>query len=171
MTSPSYRIVEYDPVSPALFEEEKTRVLAVLEIHGERVAHIGSTAVPGLASKPIIDVMVGVPTMEDAGGFVERLSNIGYEHRGETVPGTLYLRKAEPRRYNLHMTAHEGEFWVEHLLFRNFLRTHADVARDYEELKRSTMARLAHDPPAYNDAKAEFIKAVVARARRPGSRR
>ena len=103
--------------------------------------------------------------MKDAGELVERLRGIGYEHRGETVPGTLYLRKAEPRRFNLHMTEHEGEFWVEHLLFSDYLRAHHDVVRDYEELKRSVMAGLAHDPPAYNDAKAGFIEAVVATAR------
>ena len=165
MIRPSYRIVEYYPRSPALFEEEKARILAVLDVDGSRVAHIGNTAVPGLASKPIIDLMVGVPVMEDAGVFVERLQGIGYEHRGDTVPGTLYLRKAEPQRYNLHVTAYEGESWVERLLFRDCLRAHPAVAREYEELKRGVMARLAHDPPAYNDAKAEFIEAVVVRAR------
>ena len=164
MIRPSYRIVEYDPHSPALFEEEKARVLIVLGINGDRVAHIGSTAVPGLASKPIIDLMVGVRAAEDTDVLVPRLAAIGYEHRGDTVPGTLYLRKAEPRRYNLHMTAHDGDFWVDHLLFRDYLRAHPDVARDYEELKRSTMAKLAHDPGAYNDSKAGFIEAVIARA-------
>ncbi len=120
---------------------------------------------PGLASKPTIDLMVGIPAIDGAGQHVERLGGIGYEHRGETVPGTLYLRKAEPRRYNLHMTAHEGEFWVENLLFRDYLRVHPAIAREYEELKRALMAGLAHDPPAYNEGKAAFIASVVARAR------
>jgi GrpB-like predicted nucleotidyltransferase (UPF0157 family) len=63
------------------------------------------------------------------------------------------------------MTTHGGEFWEEHLLFRDYLRAHTDVAREYEELKRALMASLAHDPPAYNDGKADFIASTLATAR------
>ena len=161
MASPSYRIVEYDHRWPALFEEEKALVVAATGIAPQHVEHIGSTAVPGLGAKPTIDLMVGVPSVEDAQRQVEALEGVGYEWRGETVPGTLYIRKAEPRRFNLHMTQWGGEFWLDHLLFRDYLRTHAEMARQYEEL----MARLASDPPAYNDGKASFIESVVQQAR------
>ena len=101
MASPSYRIVEYDHRWPALFEEEKALVVAATGIAPQHVEHIGSTAVPGLGAKPTIDLMVGVPSVEDAQRQVEALEGVGYEWRGETVPGTLYIRKAEPRRFNL----------------------------------------------------------------------
>ncbi len=166
MASPSYRIVEYDQRWPALYEEEKAVVIAATGIVADRVEHIGSTAVPRLGAKPIIDLMVGVSRVEGAQRQIESLEGVGYEWRGETVPGTLYLRKAEPRRFNLHLTQWEGKFWLEKLLFRDFLRMHPESARQYEDLKRELMARLASDPPAYNDAKASFIESVVQQARR-----
>ena len=166
MASPSYRIVEYDQRWPALYEEEKAVVVAATGIVADRVEHIGSTAVPRLGAKPIIDIMVGVSRVEGAQRQIESLEGVGYEWRGETVPGTLYLRKAEPRRFNLHLTQWEGTFWQENLLFRDFLRMHPETARQYEDLKRELMARLASDPPAYNDAKASFIESVVQQARR-----
>ena len=164
--SPSYRIVEYDQEWPVLYEEEKAIVVAATGIVAKRVEHIGSTAVPGLGAKPIIDLMVGVSGVEDAQRQIEALEGVGYEWRGETVPGTLYLRKAEPRRFNLHLTQWEGEFWLDHLLFRDFLRTHPEMARQYERLKRELMSQLASDPPAYNAAKTPFIEFIVQQARR-----
>ena len=165
LASPSYRIVEYDQRWPVLYEEEKALVVAATGIMADRVEHIGSTAVPGLGAKPIIDMMVGVPSVEGAKRQRETLEGVGYEWRGETVPGTLYLRKAEPRRFNLHLTQWDGDFWLTKILFRDFLRTHPETARQYEDLKRELMAQLASDPPAYNDAKAAFIESVVQQAR------
>ena len=166
MASPSYRIVKYDQKWPAMYEEEKAKVVAATGIVAKRVEHIGSTAVPVLGAKPIIDLMVGVLKVEAAQRQIEALEGVGYEWRGETVPGTLYLRKAEPRRFNLHLTKWEGKFWIDHLLFRDFLRTHPEIARQYERLKRELMARLASDPPAYNAAKSSFIESIVQQARR-----
>lgn len=166
MASPSYRIVEYDRQWPELYEEERADVVAATGIAANRVEHIGSTAVPALGAKPTIDLMVGVSNVERAQPQIEALESVGYEWRGETVPGTLYLRKAEPRRFNLHLTQWKGPFWTDHLLFRDFLRTHSESARRYERLKRELMARLATDPPAYNSAKSSFIECIIRKARR-----
>lgn len=165
MASSSYQIVEYDADWPAQFEQERALVASSLGIDEGLVVHIGSTAVPGLAAKPIIDMMVGIPTIEGAGPSVASLEGIGFEHRGETVPGTLYIRKATPRRYNLHLTKHNGAFWADHLLFRDHLRAHSEARERYERLKRGLMSRLAADPPAYNEEKSGFIRATVADAR------
>jgi len=89
---------------------------------------------------------------------------LGYEFRGETVPGTLYVRKAGPPRFNLHMMRSRGAFWADHLLFRDYLRAHGDVASRYEELKRELMSTMAHDATAYSGAKTEFIRSVLDRA-------
>jgi GrpB-like predicted nucleotidyltransferase (UPF0157 family) len=166
---PSYRIVPYDERWPAWVEEEKAGVVAALGVDEGWVEHCGSTAVPGLAAKPILDMVAGVesvPAVDEAHARFPALAGLGYECRGETVPGMLYIRKAGPRRYNLHVTRHGGGLWVETLLFRDYLRAHRDVAGEYERLKRELMAGLAHDPPAYNDGKAAFIRSVVERARR-----
>ena len=173
MPTSSYRIVDYDPRWPQLFQQEKSSIVAALSIHSDRVEHIGSTAIPGLGAKPIIYLMVGIPSstkLDEIQQFLQPLQSIEYEHRGETVPGTLYIRKAEPRRYNLHMTEHGGDFWVEHLLFRDYLRSHEDLAHRYEDLKRQLIAKMGPEPEraayaAYNDGKATFINSVLEQAR------
>ena len=165
MPSPSYKIVEYDPDWPPLFEQEKARIVSALGTGEEGVQHIGSTAVPSLGAKPVVDMMVGIPSIAQASKYVPPLEAIGYEGRGETVPGALYIRKAGPARFNLHMTAYGGAFWDDHLLFREYLRAHWDDSVEYEALKGELMSRLAHDPPAYNDGKSDFIRGIVDRAR------
>ena len=170
MPGSSYHIVDYNSRWPQQFRQEKSTIVAALGIDSARVEHIGSTAVPGLGAKPIIDLMLGisrVPRLDGMQPYLEPLQGIGYENKGiETVPGTLYLRKAHPRRYNLHVTKYGGDFWVEHLLFRDYLRSHADVAQRYEDLKRELIAALAPepDPAAYNDGKAPFISNIVEQA-------
>ncbi|MCI0438008.1 MAG: GrpB family protein [Chloroflexi bacterium] len=163
--SPSYRIVEYDPRWPAIFEDEKARIVFALGIEPQQVQHVGSTSIPCLGAKPIVDIMVGIPTMDSAERYARLLSYIGYEWRGETVPGTLYIRKAVPRRFNIHMTQYGSDFWLEDLLFRDYLRVHPEAVREYEALKRKLMATLASDPPAYNAGKAAFIRSIVDKAR------
>ncbi len=171
MPSSSYHIVDYNPRWPQLFRQEKATIVALLGIDSTRVEHVGSTAIPGLGAKPIIDLMLGISTVPKLDGtepYLELLQGIGYEYKGlETVPGTVYLRKAHPRRYNLHITKHGADFWGDHLQFRDFLRSHEDVARRYEDLKRKLIATMAPepDPAAYNDGKATFINDVVVQAR------
>ena len=160
----SYVIIDYDAQWPVFAEAEQALVVSTLQIEQWRVEHIGSTSVPGLAAKPIIDLMLGVPELKAAHLFLPGLGAIGYEHRGETVPGTLYNRKAVPRRFNLHLTQYDGDFWIEHIFFRDYLRSHPEVAAEYEGLKRILMAERAHDRQAYNEGKADFIQGVLGRA-------
>lgn len=170
----SYRIVAPDPDWPKAARDEIQAIVAVLGVEPWRLEQVGSTAVPGLAAKPIIDLMFGVagsPMSDPNARYLDSLRGIGYEHKGlETVPGTLYIRKANPRRFNLHMTEHGGPFWVDHLLFRDYLRGHPKTAGEYEALKRDLMAKHGHASSgpnrlAYTDAKSEFIASVLERAR------
>jgi GrpB-like predicted nucleotidyltransferase (UPF0157 family) len=167
----NYRIDRYDPDWPRLARDEMVRIAAALGLDPGKVEHVGSTAVAGLGAKPIIDIMAGITGfsgIEDKRPVWKPLESLGYDHRGiETVPGTLYIRKAEPRRYNLHMTEYGNEFWISHMLFRDYLRSHAEVARQYEDLKRRLMADLGPEPDqaAYNERKSAFIAGVIARAR------
>ena len=174
----SYHIVESDPSWPREFQAEKARIVAVLKIDAGRVEHVGSTAVPGLGAKPIIDLMVGVdhrPPTEATGPILDRLYAIGYVHDGiETVPGTLYCRKAVPLRFNLHLTEYGAEFWGRHLAFRDHLRVHPEVAKEYEALKRGLLAKMGQEPDqaAYTDGKTAFIVAITNRAMaQPGRNR
>lgn len=163
-THPNYRIVPYDEVWPGVFQRERALISGTLQLPLDRIEHIGSTSVPGLGAKPIIDVMVGVHSEAEYPRCVALLAPLGYDHRGETVPGTLYNRKEGPPRVNAHLCIFLGEFWVEKLLFRDYLRAHPETAREYEDLKRLVLVEVGEDPPAYNAAKEPFIREILRRA-------
>ena len=161
----SYRIVPHDERWQATFTSQLKFLREALSLSAERIEHIGSTAVPGLGAKPIVDVMIGVDSEAEYSTYVAALSTVGYECGGETVPGTLYNRKQGPPRVNAHLTVFGSEFWGEHLLFRDYLRAHPETASEYEALKRQILldpGDLGADPPAYNAAKESFIRRVLA---------
>ncbi len=165
-------IVPYDAAWPRTFQQERRRIVAAL---GERlvaIEHIGSTAVPGLAAKPIVDIMAGIDRLKDAAACIAPLAAIGYSFRPEI---TARLGMLDDRLFvksqrgvalvNLHVTEYGGGFWREKLLFRDFLRTHPETAQAYEALKRDLAPRFS-EGPLYSTAKTDFIQSVLHRARR-----
>ncbi len=135
------------------------------------VEHVGSTAVPNLAAKPIIDIMVGIRTLAEAPLVVEPLANIGYEYVPEyevTMPERRYFHKGPEmaRTHHLHMVEPTSEFWKRQLAFRDYLRAHPDAAEEYARLKRGLAVQYQWDRNAYTDAKTEFVQAVLSKARR-----
>ncbi len=130
-------IVGYDPKWPELYREELCRILHSIVDLIVAIEHIGSTAVPGLAAKPIIDIIAGVRSLEDAPRCIGPLEAMDYEYVPQYevyIPERRYFR---PRTHHLHMVEISSEFWRRHLLFRDFLRSHPDVAQEYAELKRT----------------------------------
>ena len=163
-------IVDYDPQWPVLYEEEKSRILNVIGRRIVAIEHIGSTAVPGLAAKPIIDIIVAVRHLIDAGECIEPLQSIGYEYVPEfevEIPERRFFRKGPPeaRTHHIHMIELTSEFWERHLLFRDYLRSHPDVAQQYYQLKKELAARYGSDREAYAGAKTPFIESIVAKSR------
>ncbi len=160
-------IVEYDPDWPRQYEEERQRIVAAIGDCALGIEHVGSTAVPGLAAKPIIDIMVGVRRLEDAQQCMESLAGIGYIFQpDDTIPERVYFNKGPADRHrHLHMTELGGQFWQDHLLFRDYLRAHPDSAAAYAALKRELADRFTTDRIGYTDAKTEFIQSVVRKAR------
>jgi len=163
-------IVDYDPQWPILYEDEKGRILDAVGHVIVAIEHIGSTAVPGMGAKPIIDIMVGVSHLADAHQCIEPLRSIGYEYlpeHGDSTLGWRYFDKGPAEaRIHLHMVELASEFWERHLLFRDFLRDHPQVAQEYEQLKRGLAAEYGSDRAGYAEAKTSFIRSVEARARR-----
>jgi GrpB-like predicted nucleotidyltransferase (UPF0157 family) len=162
-------IVDYDPRWPILYEGEKDLILGAVGLLVVAIEHIGSTAVPGLGAKPIIDIMVAVRRLADAEQCIGPLEGIGYEYVPEyndIIPERRYFHKgpAEGRTHHLHMVELTSDFWERHLLFRDFLRTHPEEAHRYYELKKELAARFRVDREAYTDAKTSFIESVVAKA-------
>ncbi len=159
-------IFHYDPQWPLLFEREKELVLAALAGIDVRVEHVGSTSVPGLAAKPIIDMMVEVPTPEDGERAVPLLVACGYEYKGEAgIPGRFYFDRGHPSTHHLHMYPRNNPEWERHILFRDYLRAHPETVQEYADLKRDLAEKYRNDRVAYTDAKTEFIASVVEKAR------
>ncbi len=166
---PVASVVDYDPQWPALFEEERGRIVAAIGPWLARLEHVGSTAVPGLAAKPILDILAGLRALADAVHCIPRLEAIGYEYVPEyerDMPTRRYFRRGpvENRTHHLHMVEVGSEFWTNHLRFRNFLRDHPEDAWEYEALKRNLVARHGGDRDAYTGSKADYIRSVLARA-------
>ncbi|HEY4670198.1 MAG TPA: GrpB family protein [Tepidiformaceae bacterium] len=159
----SIEVVDYDPEWPALFEAEAERIRAACGRVVVEIEHIGSTSVPGLAAKPIIDIMPGV---EDIAGARARLEagmrGLGYESLGEYgIPGRLYFRKGVPRSHHVHVFEVGKPEWRKHLLFRDYLRAHGEAVEEYAAMKRRLAARHRTAREAYTDAKSPFIQGIL----------
>ncbi len=164
-------IVTYDPSWPSLFNQERNRILEALGQRVEEVEHIGSTAIPGLEAKPVIDLMVGLKSMADASSCAEPLTTLGYSYwaEGAQPHHHLFVRFVDPamsaRTHNLHLVEAGGQYWEERLLFRDYLRRHLQTAKEYAQLKHRLASRYCDDREAYTKAKAAFVCEVVRRAK------
>lgn len=163
-------IVDYDPAWPAAFNRERMTIAVALHGIARTIDHIGSTAVPGLAAKPIIDILVGVDSLDTVPGCVSSLEALGYEYLGENgIPERHYFHKpggggARDRTHHLHLVVVGSAHHCRHRAFSDYLRAHDDTRDEYAALKRELAERFAMDRAAYTDAKSDFIRAVEARA-------
>ena len=163
--SPVY-VVPYDPAWPQWYEEEKARLQADIGAYVHSIEHMGSTAVPGLAAKPVIDILIGVHSLADAAQFIPPLVTRGYEYvqRYESeMPFRRYLhRKIEGvHTHHLHMVEPQTQFYRSQLAFRDYLRQHPQACREYADLKLALAERYRNDRVAYTDAKSDFINAIL----------
>lgn len=170
MSQEPITVVEYDPEWSERYAEEERRIRDAVGDHIFAIEHIGSTAVPGLGAKPIVDIMGGVETLADAELCIEPLKRLGYDYRPEleeSMPRRRYFRRttSDVHTHHLHVVERSSEFWDRHLLFRDYLRDHDAVAQRYEDLKRELAERHAHDIEGYTQAKTPFIRKTVERAR------
>jgi GrpB-like predicted nucleotidyltransferase (UPF0157 family) len=166
-SEPAIAIVTYDAAWPDVFERE--RVLLAETIHQWIVGgieHVGSTAVPGLAAKPIIDVMVGVRSLDAARAAVPRLEAIGYLYAPYRADEMHWLCKPSRsvRTHHVYLVPSATRVWNERIGFRDYLRTHPHMADEYVALKRTLASRHPHDREAYTEAKGPFIARVIALA-------
>ena len=167
---PSIVIVEYDPAWPALFEAEKAPILAVAGDHIDDIQHVGSTSIAGLGAKPIIDIMVGLHDLSRVENCVQPLQSIDYRYCGEYgIPERHYFRKpagasSNQVRHDVHMVVKGSDFWRRQLLFRDYLRLHAEDAQEYYLLKKELAEKFGSDHAGYTDAKTSFIEAVLTKA-------
>ena len=167
LESGTVRVVPYDTAWPTLFRVEADRVREALPGLPLWLEHVGSTAVPGVAAKPIIDILAGRPPGVPAAPYIAALGAAGYEYRGEQgIPGRAFFRRGVPRSYHIHLAEVDSQFWRDHLAFRDHLRSHPEVAAEYVALKESLAAQFPRDREAYISGKGPFILQVLARATR-----
>ncbi len=159
-------VTEHDPAWASTYEREAARLRAELGDAIVAIEHIGSTAVPDLEGKPIVDIMVGVPLMETSQHVVDRLEALGYEDCGG-IAARRYLRRRRGGDVNVHVVEHGAILWRANLLFRDHLRADPEAARRYGEVKRRAAAR-APRLIAYSRLKegiiSELLREAAARA-------
>jgi GrpB-like predicted nucleotidyltransferase (UPF0157 family) len=164
-------VSDHDPAWTAMFERERARVEHALGPIVVTVEHVGSTAVPGLAAKPIIDLLVGVRSLAEArSACVEPMRALHYRYMAEYetwLPNEMLFRKGPPGPWTHHVHLMEPTCarWEEFTLVRDYLRRHREVASAYADLKRALALVFGDDIAGYRNAKAPFIEAVMARAR------
>jgi GrpB-like predicted nucleotidyltransferase (UPF0157 family) len=156
---------EYDPSWAEIFEAERLLIAPIFDRRAVGIEHIGSTSVPDLCAKPIVDVLVGLRELALADDDVRAMVELGYQYLGEFgLPGRLYFRKGDPRTHHVHVVEHGGEHWERHLAFRDALRANPEERKRYDALKRQLAAE-GHPWEAYSELKTPFIREVEARAR------
>ena len=159
-------VAPYDPRWPDLFVEERGRLGDVFAGTTASVEHVGSTSVPGLAAKPVIDILVGLPSLAAAEARISALESCGYHYVPEyerEIPERRYYRRplVRPRTHHLHCVVEGSEFWRRHLAFRDHLRSHPDDAREYGALKAELAAKHRTDGVAYTQGKSAFIETIL----------
>lgn len=151
---------------PKLFETEKKSITTAIGNQIADIQHVGSTAVPGMSAKPILDIAIAVRNFETARACIEPLLKLGYTFKGENgIPRRHYFQKGEPCTHHIHMVEETCEVWAKLIQFRNFLRSDRSAAEEYGRLKTALVDSLAGDRKAYLAAKAEFITEAIKESR------
>jgi GrpB-like predicted nucleotidyltransferase (UPF0157 family) len=165
MTTPVI-IEDYDPRWPEQFELLCSRIAPALGTLAVAIEHVGSTAVPGLAAKPIIDIDVLLRSVADLSEAITLLASLGYQHQGNLgVPGREAFRPP-PNDVPHHLYVHEpaSREYSRHIMLRNHMRANPEDAQAYEQLKRALASEYRDDREAYSQAKTEFVEAILRRA-------
>ncbi len=164
MKQASVVLKEYDPSWPAKFEGEKRLLLSIADTWNfGSVEHVGSTAVPGMVAKPVIDVMFGVKSLEESKPAIDVLVEYGYEYWPYKTEVMHWFCKPSDafRTHHLHMIPFESPLWQERIKFRELLRSDIAIATQYANLKRELAASFKEDRETYTEKKGPFIQQVL----------
>jgi GrpB-like predicted nucleotidyltransferase (UPF0157 family) len=151
----------------AYYEAARADLTAAFGPYALDIQHVGSTSVPGLAAKPVIDIAVLLPRYPLPDSVIAAVCRLGYEYKGEygIARRHYFVKAGPPIRYHVHAYDQANGNFQNHVLFRDYLRAFPAAAREYEELKRALAARFGDDTHTYADHKSDFVRAILARAR------
>ncbi|MCP4538615.1 MAG: GrpB family protein [Chloroflexi bacterium] len=160
------KLTPYTAEWKRLFEQEKARLQAVIGDYVLDIQHVGSTSIPGMVAKPILDISIAVQSFEKAVVCIEPVVQLGYEYRGENgVPRRHLFVQGDPRTHHVHVNEIHSQNWENVVLFRDYMIQHPKIAQEYAELKLKLAQQFPTDRPAYLDGKALLIERVLQSAR------
>lgn len=159
-------VLPYDGQWVLLFNKEANELERILAKEIDSIHHFGSTSVPGLAAKPVIDILAIVKEIEAIDGYNAELQAIGYTGKGENgIPGRRYFQKGgDERTHHLHIYQIGSPEIERHLVFRDFLRAHPATAKQYGELKRDLSRQFPYDIDSYIMGKEQLATQIQAQA-------
>jgi GrpB-like predicted nucleotidyltransferase (UPF0157 family) len=163
------RIAPYTPEWRRLFESEKARIEAAIGTWVLDIQHVGSTSIPGMPAKPILDIAIAVRDFEEARACIAPLEQLGYEYRGENgIPRRHYFHKGTPasRTHHVHMLEIHSRQWEDQILFRDYLIRHPETAQEYAVLKQELAEQFPADRQAYLDGKTPLVERVLCLAKK-----
>jgi GrpB-like predicted nucleotidyltransferase (UPF0157 family) len=156
------RLAPYSSEWPKLFDKEKKLLRSLIGKYVIDIQHIGSTAIPGMMAKPIIDIGIAIAQFEEGERCIKPIESLGYQYKGENgIPKRHYFAKGVPRTHHIHMLEIDSDEWKKHIAFRDFLRGNEEMAGKYAQLKRRLAEEFKTDRLAYTEGKSEFVNTVL----------
>ena len=159
-------LVPYNPLWPKLFEEEKAKLQQILGSIALHIEHIGSTAIPSICAKPVIDILIGVTDLSQfSNHHIIKIEKLGYRYISifeSELPNRRYFQKNDEsgnRTHQIHLVHYPSAWWEKHVLFKKYLCNHSDLAKEYE-LHKLTLAKQFNDTLSYANAKTEFCQKI-----------
>ena len=163
------KLFSYSPKWTKNFEKEKKILRDILGDKVIDIQHIGSTAIPELLAKPIIDILIAVSDLKRVKGLIRALKKIDYEYEeDEGGPDRLFFAKGDEAKitHHLHFVRINSRAWKDNLLFRDYLRKHKEIVGKYADLKRELIKKFPKDRESYLSGKVEFIEAVIKKSKK-----
>ncbi len=167
MNPDSVIIVDYNPQWPQMYAQEKARIQDAIGEYLIDLQHVGSTSIPGLSAKPIIDIMAVIRDISLVEQCVKPLETLDYLYRGEGgIPGRHFFHKPidishTGRTYHMHMVEKGHDQWAMYQLFREYMLLHPESVREYDRLKRELAVKHGSERTVYTNAKAPFIESII----------
>lgn len=160
-------VYPYDETWPMEYQKEKEILQEHLQGLDVRIEHVGSTAIPGLSAKPIIDIAIGAKNEEDLFKIAKRLEDAGYDMLNSyEEKGEVLARKGTPecRTHYIHIQLLGSEYWNEFMYFKKFMLDHPESVKEYQKLKEELSIKYADERKKYTASKNEFISNILEQA-------
>lgn len=167
MDSSHTKLISYQPSWRDRFETEKLKLKKIFGDRAIAVEHIGSTSIPGLSAKPIIDIAVLIEKREDGDNFIKSVEEFGYQYDKLNSSGERhFFRKGNPAEFHLSIAYRDkGSFWERQILFRDYLRNHPKYRNEYQKLKENLLKNDPSGKGTYLSGKSEFVTRILTLAK------